>query len=160
MPIRPEPKLTTMSEDVFIDMLEDDEQPADKGLDAVTCSASSVKVARNRNLSDRLASLSEWCKSRSEGIHDTETTLTMLKKKVADIERRVNQAGWNVHLPECSNCGRSTRKTPHYWICNNCGQRHSRQNSGITGAIASGASESSDHDSHDSHDETIYNETP
>jgi len=92
------------------------------------CSASSVMVARNRNLSDRLASLSGWCKSRSEGIHDTETTLTMLKKKVSNIEHRVNQAGWNAHLPECSNCGRSTRETPHFWICNNCGQRHSRQN--------------------------------
>lgn len=73
----------------------DAEQPADEGSNAPNCSASSVKVARNRNLSDRLASLSEWCKSRSEGIHDTETTLTMLKKKVADIEHRVNQAGWN-----------------------------------------------------------------
>jgi hypothetical protein len=28
-----------MSEDVFIDMLEDDEQPPDEGLDATTCSA-------------------------------------------------------------------------------------------------------------------------
>ena len=44
------------------------------------------------------------------------------------LGNRVNQAGWNVHLPECLNCGRSTRETPHFWICNNCGQRHSRQN--------------------------------
>jgi hypothetical protein len=98
------------------------------GSNATTCSASSVMVARNRNLSDRLASLSEWCRKRADGNHDTKTTLTMLKKKVADIEHRVNQAGWNAHLPECSNCGRSTRETPNFWICNNCGQRHSRQN--------------------------------
>jgi ribosomal protein L32 len=32
------------------------------------------------------------------------------------------------NTPECHNCGRSTRETPHFWICNNCGHRHFRHN--------------------------------
>jgi len=31
--------------------------------------------------------------------------------------------------PDCSNCGRMTYETKHYWICGNCGQRRKNYDS-------------------------------
>jgi hypothetical protein len=50
----------------------DAEQESGKGLDETACCASSAIMAKNRNMSDRLASLSEYCRKRADGNHDTE----------------------------------------------------------------------------------------
>ena len=50
--------------------------------------------ARKARLSEALQTLSKWCAKRSEGDHDEDTTLTMLKRKCSEIEDSVTRAGW------------------------------------------------------------------
>lgn len=53
-----------------------------------------VSKARKEKLNECLLNLSKWAESRAAGTHDADTTLTMLKKRVQEIETQVNRAGW------------------------------------------------------------------
>ena len=53
-----------------------------------------IRIARMEELNRRLRVLSEWALNRTTGGHDTETTITMLRRRVEEIEDGVNRAGW------------------------------------------------------------------
>ena len=50
--------------------------------------------ARKERLDQGLRTLANWCLTRAMGDHDTETTLTMLEKKAAELRGKVMKAGW------------------------------------------------------------------
>lgn len=52
-----------------------------------------IETARTERLKLGLHNLAAWCHARAEGEHDNETTLTMLKRKAAELEDAVNRAG-------------------------------------------------------------------
>jgi hypothetical protein len=47
---------------------------------------------RKEVLNLRLRTLANWCEKRASGDHDTGTTITMLKAKVAELEAAVQKA--------------------------------------------------------------------
>lgn len=51
------------------------------------------EAARRVEMKARLISIAAWATQRAEGLHDSATTLTMLKKKVIDADDRVIKAG-------------------------------------------------------------------
>lgn len=53
-----------------------------------------IYAARKEELNRRLLVLAEWAVKRATGDHDEATTMTMLKKRVLEIEDGVNRAGW------------------------------------------------------------------
>jgi len=53
-----------------------------------------IYAARKAELNRRLLVLAEWAVKRATGDHDGDTTLTMLKKRIDEIESGVNRAGW------------------------------------------------------------------
>jgi hypothetical protein len=81
------------------------------GSDALPCSASLgdnavccanppkperqiIEDAQRERLNHGLRTLASWCASRAMLEHDTETTLTMLEKKAAELRGKVMKAGW------------------------------------------------------------------
>lgn len=54
--------------------------------------------ARKQALDDSLRTLAAWATKRAELNVNTETTLTMLRRKVDEITDRVTRAGQNVQL--------------------------------------------------------------
>lgn len=64
--------------------------------DATACYASlgDIQAAKKDRLNEGLRSLARWCADRSNGEHDTDTTLTMLEKKATALRGRVIAAGW------------------------------------------------------------------
>jgi L-lactate utilization protein LutB len=50
--------------------------------------------ARRLRLNQALKSLANWAEARSNGNHNTETTLTMLIHRVSEIKDQVDRAGW------------------------------------------------------------------
>lgn len=50
-----------------------------------------------------------------------------LKSKAKRMSKKSNSHHVNTN-PDCRNCGRTTRETKCCWVCNNCGQRHSKRN--------------------------------
>lgn len=66
-----------------------------EALTPTTGSESAVlAAARAAELERRLKTLATWATARAMGNHDTETTLTMLEKRVGEIAHGVNRAGW------------------------------------------------------------------
>ena len=53
-----------------------------------------IYAARKAELNRRLLVLAEWAVKRANGDHDEDTTMTMLKKRILEIEDGVNRAGW------------------------------------------------------------------
>lgn len=53
-----------------------------------------IPEARKAELNRRLEVLAQWAVARAQGDHDEDTTLTMLKRRVEQIEDGVNRAGW------------------------------------------------------------------
>lgn len=60
---------------------------------------SAIDRARKDELNRRLLVLALWSATRAHGEFDTETTLTMLKKKVIDLEDGMKRAGWSAAKP-------------------------------------------------------------
>jgi len=60
---------------------------------------SAIDRARKDELNRRLLVLASWSATRAHGEFDTETTLTMLKKKVIDLEDGMKRAGWSAAKP-------------------------------------------------------------
>lgn len=56
--------------------------------------------ARRQALNDSLRTLAAWAAKRAELNVNTETTLTMLKRKVAEIDDRVTRAGRRAAAPK------------------------------------------------------------
>jgi hypothetical protein len=52
-----------------------------------------VKRARRICLQAHLWTLSKWAEKRATGEHDAATSLSMLKRKVGEIEEAMNKAG-------------------------------------------------------------------
>jgi hypothetical protein len=53
-----------------------------------------IADAQRERLNHGLRTLASWCASRAMLEHDTETTLTMLEKKAAELRGKVMKAGW------------------------------------------------------------------
>ena len=53
-----------------------------------------IAEAQRERLNHGLRTLAIWCASRAMLEHDTETTLTMLEKKAAELRGKVMKAGW------------------------------------------------------------------
>ena len=53
-----------------------------------------ITKARRTALDKELKSLGEWCLERGLNEHDTDTTITMLNRKIAMLKNAVNSAGW------------------------------------------------------------------
>lgn len=53
-----------------------------------------IADAQRERLNHGLRTLASWCASRAMLAHDTETTLTMLEKKSAELRGKVMKAGW------------------------------------------------------------------
>ena len=62
-------------------------------LDAATCSAAITK-ARREKLWECLGTIQAWASKRATCEHNTETTLTMLARKVQETIDSVDKAGW------------------------------------------------------------------
>jgi hypothetical protein len=54
-----------------------------------------IAEAHRERLNQGLLSLAAWCQARAAGDHDTETTMTMLERKAADVRVKVMKAGWS-----------------------------------------------------------------
>jgi len=54
-----------------------------------------IAAAQRERLNHGLRTLASWCGSRALLEHDTETTLTMLEKKAAELRGKVMKAGWS-----------------------------------------------------------------
>jgi len=77
----PEPGSTTNPETVAMQSIpETDDQIIDK--------------AQRDRLNQGLLALASWCSSRAMASHDTDTTLTMLERKVNDLRHKMMKAGW------------------------------------------------------------------
>ena len=53
-----------------------------------------IEDAQRERLNHGLRTLASWCVSRSMLDHDTETTLTMLERKAAELRGKCMKAGW------------------------------------------------------------------
>ncbi len=53
-----------------------------------------IKLARKIALKHQLAILSDWAQNRANGDFNERTTLTVLKRKLVEIEDKVNKAGY------------------------------------------------------------------
>ena len=53
-----------------------------------------IAQARRERLWEGLTTLSEWAANRAGKEYNTDTTLTMLARKVQDIMHSVDKAGW------------------------------------------------------------------
>jgi len=53
-----------------------------------------IAEAHRERLNQGLLSLAAWCQACAAGDHDTETTMTMLERKAADVRVKVMKAGW------------------------------------------------------------------
>ena len=53
-----------------------------------------INEARKLRLRQALKALANWAEARSDGNHNTETTLTMLERRVSEIKDQVDRAGW------------------------------------------------------------------
>jgi len=54
-----------------------------------------IDDAHRRRLQKELQALSDWCLSRVSGKHQTETTLSLLDKKIGLIRNRVRKSGYD-----------------------------------------------------------------
>ena len=61
--------------------------------DSTTCSAAIAKARRER-LWECLQTLSEWTAKRAGKEYNTDTTITMLARKVQETMDSVDKAGW------------------------------------------------------------------
>ncbi len=64
------------------------------GVASCCASLGEIQSAKKDRLNEGLRSLARWCADRSNGDHDTDTTLTMLEKKATALRGRVIAAGW------------------------------------------------------------------
>lgn len=72
-----------------------EEQRMAEALAASTCSTDrAIAQARRERLWECLATLSEWAARRAGKEYNTDTTITMLARKVQDIIHSVDKAGW------------------------------------------------------------------
>ena len=53
-----------------------------------------IADAQRKRLNHGLKTLASWCGSRAMLDHDTETTLTMLERKITELRGKVMKAGW------------------------------------------------------------------
>lgn len=53
-----------------------------------------IALAQRDRLNQGLRALASWCESRAGMDHDTDTTLTMLEKKAAELRGKCMKAGW------------------------------------------------------------------
>lgn len=60
---------------------------------SMTCSAA-MEEARRQRLNEALGTLATWADQRERGDFNTETTLTMLARKVQETIDSVDKAGW------------------------------------------------------------------
>lgn len=56
--------------------------------------AESISDARRLRLNQALLALANWAEARAGGNHNTETTMTMLDHRIAQIRDQVDRAGW------------------------------------------------------------------
>ena len=54
-----------------------------------------IADAHRERLNHGLRTLASWCQSRAMLDHDTETTLTMLERKVGELRGKMMKAGWD-----------------------------------------------------------------
>jgi hypothetical protein len=54
----------------------------------------SISDARRFRLKQALLALANWSEARAGGNHNTETTMTMLERRVSEIRSQVDGAGW------------------------------------------------------------------
>lgn len=54
-----------------------------------------INNARQDEITKRLESLADWCRTRASCEHNVETTLTMLERKAATIRSKIDKASWN-----------------------------------------------------------------
>jgi hypothetical protein len=73
--------------------METDNNQHTAGSSAATCSAAIVKARRER-LWECLQTLSEWTAKRAGKEYNTDTTITMLARKVQETIDSVDKAGW------------------------------------------------------------------
>jgi hypothetical protein len=59
----------------------------------VTMSMCPIYKARKEKLSQGLEALAKWVEARASGDHSPDTTLTLLQRKVAELEARTTRAG-------------------------------------------------------------------
>ena len=65
---------------------------SEENLNTISCTAA-MEIARKHRLNEALITLAEWVAKRERGEFNTDTTLTMLAKKVVEIEHSVRNAG-------------------------------------------------------------------
>ena len=53
-----------------------------------------IAEAQRDRLNQGLRALAVWCESRAGMEHNTETTLTMLEKKAAELRGKCLKSGW------------------------------------------------------------------
>lgn len=53
-----------------------------------------IAKARQNRLNQGLLTLSDWTSARAQKNHNEQTSLSILKRKVAELEDAVNRAGW------------------------------------------------------------------
>jgi ATP-dependent protease HslVU (ClpYQ) peptidase subunit len=56
--------------------------------------AESISDARRFRLKQSLLALANWAEARAGGNHNTETTMTMLERRLSEIRDQVDRAGW------------------------------------------------------------------
>jgi hypothetical protein len=81
----------------YIDILErerDDVRCSDSPMQSGARSFQIIADAQRERLNHGLRTLASWCVSRAMLEHDTETTLTMLEKKAAELRGKCMKAGW------------------------------------------------------------------
>jgi hypothetical protein len=62
-----------------------------------------VLDARQLRLKQALLALAKWSETRAGNNHNTETTLTMLEHRIAQIRDQVDRAGWAASSPTLTN---------------------------------------------------------
>lgn len=77
--------------------------------------------ARKARLNQGLLTLASWAQSRATGEHDEGTTLTMLARKVGDLNQAVQKAGW--HAVEQHEEARARARRAEEWRARNKAER-------------------------------------
>jgi len=72
-------------------MVPNDDAPA---VSSTGLFAESISDARRFRLKQALLALAVWAEARAGGNHNTETTISMLEHRIAQIRDQVDRAGW------------------------------------------------------------------
>lgn len=53
------------------------------------------ELARRAAMQAGLEALSSWAKERAAGVHNTKTTMTILRRRILELDAMVLRAGWS-----------------------------------------------------------------